>query len=220
MGTDQSVIWATACITETSSSCPCPVRRRCHSAARVKKAAVVDDTSYASEPGGSSGGIPRLPERASIPPIETITSSVATKSRYGPVSPKSVIEVTTRCPNLAAIAAAPSPTWEHTHTSAPASRVSNSARPSVVERSMITLRLLVLRTAKYRLVPSGAYGGNRRDDAPPAGSTLITSAPRSARMRELSSPRSSVVSMIRMPASGRVVGICGCAMVQTGLAAK
>ena len=48
-------------------------------------------------PGGSSGARPGKPERLSTPPIASSTGSLATQSRYGPVRPKSLIEMTTSC---------------------------------------------------------------------------------------------------------------------------
>ena len=64
-------------------------------------------------------------------------------------------------------------------------------------RSSATLFLPALRTAKNRLVPS-CSGASPRALEPSGGSTLMTSAPRSASRRPHSSPRSTVRSTTRI----------------------
>src|SRR5262245_16570443 len=88
-----------------------------------------------------------------------------------------------------------------TQMSAASSKVSRASRPASSARSIVTLRLFVLRTAKKRLVPSW-NGGSVRDVAPVGGSTRMTSAPKSASNRPQSSAFSSAMSTTRRPRSG------------------
>src|SRR5215472_11293145 len=81
---DQSVVCATASITEKSMIWPYPERLRSRSVARVANAATMPATSYAIGAGGISGGFDGMPAFQTMPLIASITASFATQSRYGP----------------------------------------------------------------------------------------------------------------------------------------
>ena len=95
-----------------------------------------------------------------------------------------------------------------TITSERAARRARIARPSSVSRSSTTDRLLRLTARKYTASSPANGGPQRRVSSPvPGRSTLITSAPRSARIIVASGPaRIRVRSRTRTPASGRASG--------------
>src|SRR2546421_10491598 len=91
-----------------------------------------------------------------------------------------------------------------TTTSARSTMRRNSARPSGFLRSMVTLRLLALKTRKNIASSPGTSGRLRRDCSPPGGSILMTSAPSQPRNWVQVVPASNWVrSRIRMPLSAR-----------------
>src|SRR5258705_9183621 len=97
-----------------------------------------------------------------------------------------------------------------TTTSRRRARSRKTSRPSSVRRSRQRLRLLRLTWAWAKdsggSVP-GRNGGRRRATSPPGSSTLITSAPRSARTQPHMGPATVVVaSTTRSPARGPVIG--------------
>ena len=136
---------------------------------------------------GGRSGLPCSPTR---PPAASTVNSVAGSSAAGPVVPNGVTETWMTWGKRSAI---PSVRPDSRNTSA-------SPRKSVGS-SATTLRLPTPRAAQYR-DSSPAKGGSERLSHPPAGSTLITSAPSSPRMRPASSPQRVVASMTRMCPSG------------------
>lgn len=127
---------------------------------------------------------------------------MATRSRYGPVRPKSVIDTTTRA-GFACSSAADVNAWvsgcsrlnDSNRMSASAARSSNADRPAGSSRSRTTPNLLALRSANPK--------SSRRPGEPPGGSMRMTSAPRSARIRPHHSAASSVRSRTRNVLSGK-----------------
>ena len=151
----QADLNAVASRIETSRCCPSPVDRRCHTAHRTPNDAMMPATSYANAPGTSSGGLPTTPDLKISPAMPQITGSVASKSRYGPDWPKSVIDAATRCGNRADTDSGSNPigpSWPgrvvSIQTSACPKRPRSRARPSGVARSTTAPRLLKLRMAK------------------------------------------------------------------------
>src|SRR5689334_12397064 len=91
-----------------------------------------------------------------------------------------------------------------TTTSARSTMFKKSARPSACLRSIVTLRLLALKTRKNIASSPGTSGRLRRDCSPPGGSILMTSAPSQPRNWVHVVPASNWVrSRIRMPLSAR-----------------
>ena len=95
---------------------------------------------------------------------------------------------------------------DSTTMSAPAISCFSRSRSSASSMSSTTLRFPSAIAAQNN-DPSGASsrpatnGGTRLDGEPPGGSILTTSAPRSARMRPVSSPRAVARSITRIPSS-------------------
>ena len=90
-------------------------------------------------------------------------------------------------------------------TSADSSSRSLERRPSSVLRSTATERFPRLSGMKYRPTP-GATGITYRYASPAGGSTLITSAPRSARSTPQSGPATyCAYSTTRTPSRGRLI---------------
>src|SRR5439155_16271672 len=94
--------------------------------------------------------------------------------------------------------------------SAPSQSSPSCLRPRASSRSIAAPRLLALRnrnaSERSGAATLPANGGRIRPGSPPGGSTLTTSAPRSARMRPASAPRRSVRSTTRRWASGSATG--------------
>ena len=87
-------------------------------------------------------------------------------------------------------------------TSAPSTSRRKRAWPSGFLRSMVTLRLLALKSRKNIASRPGTSGRLRRDCSPPGGSILMTSAPSQPRSWVQEVPASNWVrSRIRMPDS-------------------
>src|SRR5919108_4887884 len=91
-----------------------------------------------------------------------------------------------------------------TRTSARSTIRKKSARPSGCLRSIVTLRLLALKTRKNISSSPGTSGRLRRDCSPPGGSILSTSAPSQPRNCVHVVPASNWVrSRMRIPWSAR-----------------
>ncbi len=179
---------------DTSTCSPSPVCRAAHSASSVAHAACVQAVWLASCPGGISGGWPGRPDRDSSLFSAIWTQSVAAQSRYGPVWPNALIDVTTRpgltpcsSPGPHPAAASVPGAWSSIRMSAPAASSSSRSRPAGVRQSMVSLRLFALVTAKRSPRPPAA-GSACRAGSPPVGSASRTSAPRSASRRPHSWP--------------------------------
>ena len=93
-----------------------------------------------------------------------------------------------------------------TTTSARSASWRNSAWPSGFLRSIVTLRLLELKSRKNIASSPGTSGRFRRDCSPPGGSILMTSAPSQPRSWVQEVPASNWVrSRMRRPVRARSV---------------
>ena len=175
---------------------PPPVRCARSTAASEAHAAAKPDWNAAWWPcgfsGGNSGSCTQPGASQPQPPPWTTCSSSARQSAHGPVCPNGVIDIVTSdgcCARSdsgirsSSAAARGARSWMN--RSASPSNLSSVERPSGCERLATTLRLFVLIAANNPPMSpwspaSGRYGPRRRAGSPSGGSTLMTSAPRSA----------------------------------------
>ena len=102
-------IWARASSAETSRCCPPPPLARWTRPTNTANAPTTPTASEASAPGISKGGLPGTPLRCSQPDSPNRTSSVTTRSRSGPVWPRSERDATTMSGFTARRSSGPTP---------------------------------------------------------------------------------------------------------------
>ncbi len=204
--------WASAARTadcaDTSTYCPRPVIPRWIRAVMAPKAASAPAHEGACGRVTRIGSPPGSPHSDMAPLIAMISRSEARRSRYGACWPKGEIDTMMR-PGLSARRRSKSSPRRARYPGAKLSITKSAfrtiarsvSRPASLSRSSVMLRLLAFNAAQRRLIlpPStvSTNGVHCRSGSPPGGSTLMTSAPRSARMRPVRNPRASVRSTTR-----------------------
>ncbi len=151
------------------------------------------------------GSVQRTGARSGSPvqymfPVDAMTPrSLARHRARGPSDPKGVTRTHAASGARAGSSSrAPGHPGVHSTTSAPAR---SSARWGSSGPRTSTQVLPALHAVKRSDVPSGPSGGTARSGSPPGGSTLTTSAPRSARIRPVIAAGSPATSTTRTPAS-------------------
>ena len=170
----------------TSTTCPTPECR----ATMAANAAVMPVTSSVNAIAGNSGGPSGSPLTAARPAIDSAIDANPGRFAYGPSCPKPDTRTMTSF-GLRAISTSGCKSRRSsvpgrkfsTNTFASSSRRKNSSRSSASFRSSAMLRLLRLTNFHHKPLPSrGSRHAMPRNESPVSGrSTLITSAPKSAR---------------------------------------
>ena len=159
------------------------------SATIVANAAASPVTSSVSAIGGGSGWPSGLPLSATRPDIASAIVANPARDAYGPSWPNPEIRVMTSFGLRARRTSGPSPSRSSvpgrefsTNTSASSSKLSNVAMSSASLMSSTTVRLLRLTSFHHSPSPSrGSRHAMLRRLSPSGRSTLMTSAPKSAR---------------------------------------
>src|SRR2546425_12931651 len=192
----------------TSTCPPAPVRERCWRASGETAAAYPPAQAEAWGREILSGGPSGSPVSDMQPAAAMSSRSEARYWLYGPVWPNGVIDVTMSTGFCSASVVYPSPRrsrWpgEKDSIRKSASRASRcrASRPAGSSRSSVTERLPAFQAVHERLVSgpglSPGKGPRHRAGSPAGGSTLITSAPRSARILAQRGPSSPERSSTR-----------------------
>jgi hypothetical protein len=178
--------YANASSIARSTTHPRSVAPRCTSAASADWA-TNDALTLSATYVGTSAGV--SPFESANPTRACISPSNAGSAAIGPVWPYPDTRTHTSRGNRVRTDSASSPNSSATpgrqfviRMSAESSSVRSSAIPPSVVRSRATLRLLRLPARKIT-PPSSSCGPKRRYGSPRGGSTLITSAPRSASIK-------------------------------------
>jgi len=158
----------------------------------MPKATWIPASSHANWPGAARGGPSRIPCQCIPPPIANETNGVARRSRIGPTSPNGVMEAT-MAPGAAHCTFPVSRSnprtgvrsvGEATMMSAAAPKASSTIRASPRETFQCDAALVCVVRGEHGarcISPLRPIRGSRLIGSAPGGSTLITSAPRSAR---------------------------------------
>ena len=156
----------------------------------VANAATTPVSSSVSAMAGKSGWPPGSPLIDDSPDIASAIVAKPARLAYGPVCPKPVTRVMISAGLMASSTSGPSPSRSSvpgrkfsTTTFASTTKARTTARSSAFFRSRAMVRLLRLTIFHHRPVPSrGSRQAMLRRLSPPSGrSTLMTSAPKSAR---------------------------------------